>query len=71
MAGRTRKILAHRLKQLRKRHGCTQQAVAEKSGLDYKYYQTLEGKSPPNITLDSIERLAKAFSITPWQLLRP
>ncbi len=71
MASRTRRLLASRLRQLRKRYGYTQQTVAEKSGLDYKYYQTLEGKSPPNVTVDSLERLAQAFGIKAWQLLRP
>ena len=71
MASTTRRLLASRLRQLRKRYSYTQQMVAEKSGLDYKYYQTLEGKTPPNVTLDSLERLAKAFSLSPWRLLRP
>lgn len=69
MAGSARSLLAKRLRQLRKQHGYTQQVVAEKSGLDYKYYQSIEGKRPPNVTIDSLERLAKAFKTTLFKLL--
>ena len=69
MTARTRTQLAKRLRELRKRHHYTQQQAAERSGLDYKYYQVIEGKTPPNLTLDSLERLAKAFDVTLPDLL--
>jgi len=70
MAGSTRPLLGKRLRQLRHRYGLTQQAVAERSGLDYKYYQSIEGKRPPNVTMDSLERLAKAFRISLSEFLK-
>lgn len=70
MAGRARLLLAKRLRQLRKRYGYTQQMIAERSGLDYKYYQSIEGKHPPNVTIDSLERLAKAFRLSLAELLK-
>ena len=71
MAGKTRLLVAKRLKELRQHYGYTQQTVAERSGLDYKYYQRLEGKRPPNVTVDSLERLAKAFGLPVSELLKP
>jgi transcriptional regulator with XRE-family HTH domain len=70
MAGKSNVRLAKRLKELREQYGFTQHEVAERSGIDYKYYQTIEGKHPPNITLNSIGRLAKAFDLSPADLLR-
>ena len=63
-------LLAKRLRQLRQQYRFTQQAVAEKARLDYKYYQSIEGKRPPNVTFDSLERLAKAFGISLSELLK-
>ena len=61
--------LAKKLRQLRKKHGFTQQRLAEKARLDYKYLQKIEGKDPPSIRLDTLERLAKAFKIPLSKLL--
>ena len=70
MAGTARRLLAKRLKQLRKHHGVTQQKLAEEANLDYKHLQALEGKQPPNITIDSLERLAKALGVSLSELLK-
>lgn len=70
MSWERRLLLAKRLRRLRQRHRYTQQMVAEKARLDYKYYQSIEGKRPPNVTFDSLERLAKAFGISLSELLR-
>ena len=51
--------LAQRIKQLRKGLGLTQEKLSEVSGIDYKYIQRIEGKNPPNIKLETIERLPK------------
>jgi len=55
--------LAKRLKELRKKHNLTQEALAEKSSIDYKHIQLLEGKNPPFARLDTLEKLAKAFKV--------
>jgi len=47
----------------------TQEELSEMAGIDYKYLQKIEGKSPPNIKLETIEKIAKALKITPAKLL--
>jgi transcriptional regulator with XRE-family HTH domain len=59
-----------RLRELRKKHKLTQEGLSEASGLDYKYIQRLEGNRPSSPTLNSLEKLAKAFKITLPQLLK-
>jgi len=38
-------------------------------GVDYKHVQLLESKDPPAAKLDTIEKLAKVFKISPSNLL--
>lgn len=59
-----------RLRELRRKHKLSQEGLSEASGLDYKYIQRLEGKRPSSPTLNSLEKIAKAFCITPSQLLK-
>lgn len=54
---------------MRDQHGYTQERLAEISGIDYKHIQLLESKHPPAIKIDTLEKLAKAFKITPSKLL--
>lgn len=61
--------LGKRIKELRKKHKLTQEELADLSGLDYKYIQRLEGKTPSSPTLNSLEKLAKAFKIKLSKLL--
>lgn len=61
--------LAKRLRQLRKKRGYTQEKLAELSGIDYKHVQLLESANPSAAKIDTIEKLAKAFKITPSKLL--
>lgn len=60
---------AKRIKELRKGRGYTQEKLSELTDIDYKYLQRIEGKNPPNIKLETIERLAKAFKISVSKLL--
>lgn len=69
MEGDTRKKLARRLRELRKKHGYSQQELAERADLDYKHVQLLESSKAPYARLDTLEHLAKAFGITPSKLL--
>ncbi|MFA5350205.1 MAG: helix-turn-helix transcriptional regulator [Candidatus Omnitrophota bacterium] len=59
-----------RLRQLRKRKKLTQEGLAYATGLEYKYIQRLEGKKPSSPTLNTLEKLAKAFNITISKLTR-
>ncbi len=61
--------LAQRIKELRRKLGLTQEKLSEVSGIDYKYIQRIESKNPPNIKLETIERLAKTLKTTPSKLL--
>lgn len=61
--------MAKRLKELREKFGYTQEKLAELSGIEYKHIQLLESKDPPAATLVTIEKLAKAFKMTPAKLL--
>ncbi len=58
------------LRKLRKRYKLTQEQLAQLSEVDYKYIQRLEGKTPSSPSLNIIEKLAKAFKISPAELLK-
>lgn len=51
------------------RHGFTQEKLAELSGVDYKHIQLLESTDPSSPTLDTLEKLAKAFAISTSKLI--
>jgi transcriptional regulator with XRE-family HTH domain len=59
-----------KLRELRRKKKLTQEELAQASGLDYKYIQRLEGKKPSSPTLNSLEKLAKAFNISMPSLLK-
>ena len=63
------KDFGKRLKDLRKKKKLTQEELAGLAGLEYKYIQRLEGKKPSSPTLNSIEKLAKAFNVPISKLL--
>ena len=69
MESKIRLKVGQRIKELRLKLGFTQEKLAEKTGIDYKYLQKIEGKSPPNIKLETIEKLAKAFKVNLSKLL--
>lgn len=62
--------LAKRIRQLRKKYGYTQEELAEKTGINYKHLQRLEGKNPPAIKIDTLEKIAKVFKMKISHLLR-
>jgi len=61
--------LGKRIRELRKKRGYTQEKLSEAVNIDYKYIQRIEGKNPPNIRMETLQRLAKALKITPSKLL--
>ena len=69
MANDTAKRLLARVKQLREGRGLTQEAFAEKAGLGYKYYQSVEAGRKRDIRLSTLERLAAACGLELWELL--
>lgn len=62
--------LGKKMKELRKKCGYTQEKLSEVAKLDYKYIQRLEGKNPPAVKIDTIEKLAKALKVKPAELLK-
>ena len=61
---------AGQLRRLRKDKALTQEAMAERVGMDIRYYQRLESKKPNAVKLDTIEKLARALRLPPWKLLK-
>jgi transcriptional regulator with XRE-family HTH domain len=61
--------LAKRIRELRKRERMTQEQLSELSGIDYKHIQLLESNKAPAAKLDTIEKIAKAFDMSPSKLL--
>ena len=61
--------LANRLRRLRRKYDLTQEEVAERAGLDTRYYQRLESRKTPAVKIDTVDRLAKAFKISCSKLL--
>ncbi len=58
------------LKGLRRKKKITQEGLAYLADLEYKYIQRLESKKPSSPTLNTIEKLAKAFGLSPAELLK-
>jgi len=58
-----------RLKDLRKKKKITQEELAYLADLEYKYIQRLESKKPSSPTLNTLEKLAKAFNTTVSKLV--
>lgn len=50
--------------------GLSQQAFAEKLGLDYKYYQRIEAGNWPGLQLRTVEKIAKALKVEVAELVR-
>lgn len=63
-------IFAERLRELRKSKGLTQEQLAERSDIDYKYLQKLEGKNPSSPTLSVLEKLSRGLEISLSELIK-
>lgn len=68
--GALRKKFTKNLKAARVRRNISQEVLAEKLGINARYVQQLEGKNTPNVKLDTLEKLAKALSLKPFELLQ-
>ena len=63
-----RKVLGANTKALRESHGWSQERLAEVSGLHRTYVSGVE-RGVRNVTVDIIEKLAKALSVSPSDML--
>lgn len=61
--------LGKRIKELRSRKKITQEKLADSASIDYKYLQTIEGKTPPNVKIETLEKIAKALDVKLSSLL--
>jgi len=61
--------LGNKIKVNRKKQKLTQEKLSEITGIEIKYLQKIESKSPPNITLKTLLKLAKALKTTPAKLI--
>ena len=59
----TRQKIGRQIKILRQKAGLTQELLADKTGIDYKCHQKIEGKNTPNLTIDTLDRIAKALKV--------
>jgi len=69
MEGSIKLKLGRKIKSTRQKLGYTQEKLSEATGIDYKYIQRIEGRSPPNLKIETIARIAKALKISPSKLL--
>ena len=58
-----------KIKELRGKRKITQEQLAEITKTSYKYIQRIEGKTPPDVRLSTVERIATALKTTPPKLL--
>jgi transcriptional regulator with XRE-family HTH domain len=63
-----KRVLA-RVRELRAALRLSQEAFAERAGLKYKHYQAMEAGRKIDIRFSTLEKLAKACGIEPWELL--
>jgi len=58
------------LRRLRTEKNLTQEELAQRSGVDYKYLQKLEGQNPSSPTLSTLEKLANGLGIPLVELIQ-
>ena len=61
---------AKTLRKLRTDKNITQEELAQRSGVDYKYLQKLEGQNPSSPTLSTLEKLANGLGIPLVELIQ-
>ena len=63
--------VATRLRELRQRHGITQQELAEVADMSQNFLQQIEARRKKEIWLSTVERLAAAFCLELHEFLAP
>lgn len=65
------KAIQLNLRRLRALRGWTQVQAAEQARTEYKHYQKIETGGWAGLQLSTVENLAAAFGVEPWELLAP
>lgn len=68
--GGLRRVLAANVRRLRKARGFSQDAFADECGLHRTYVGAIE-RAERNVSVDNIERIAKALGLEGFELLKP
>lgn len=62
--------LGQRVRDLRTKNKLTQEQLAASSHISLKYIQRIEGKDPPDVGLETLEKLAEGFGIPLSKLIK-
>ncbi|MCX7584891.1 helix-turn-helix domain-containing protein [Phenylobacterium sp. 58.2.17] len=68
--GELRRVLAANVRRLRKAQGFSQEGFADACGLHRTYVGAIE-RAERNVSIDNIERMARALAIPGHELLKP
>ena len=60
-----------KIKEYRIARAVTQQKLAETAEIDYKYLQRIEGKNPPNLKIETVEKISTALKVNASDLFNP
>jgi len=63
-------VVCQNIKKYRIKKKLTQVELANNARVNYKYLQRIEGKRPPNLTIETIEKLSKALNVRILELLK-
>lgn len=63
------KTFAKRIRKMRVAKGWSQEELAKRAKLHRTYIGSIE-RNERNVSLINVERIAKAFGLKPWQLLK-
>jgi transcriptional regulator with XRE-family HTH domain len=69
VSSNARRIFAQRLRQIRQIRGLSQEELADIAGLHRTYVGSVE-RSERNVSIDNMERLAKALEVDITELLK-
>ncbi|HXB02410.1 MAG TPA: helix-turn-helix domain-containing protein [Opitutaceae bacterium] len=69
MAASNTSSMCRLIRALRLKHGYTQETLAERAGLDYKYYQRLELGQTEAPLVSTLDRLGRVLGVKAWMLL--
>ncbi len=70
MAEELRQKFSKNLKFFREKAGMTQAQLAEELDITPRYIQQLEGKSVPNVRLNTLEQIAKVLGVKAQELIK-